>query len=207
MFDAARIQELKQVNVSTDAEKTKQRATEVWKSASKEDQATILNLADVARSTVQRAYKTGNMSAKLIVPFSQTLDIDPFYLTGQADERGVCTEDALRSFLSGLGYQNLPPKRRRRRKEVLPTSEIDDVADGVSIMPESFADLISEPESASVPAPSEAPALTADERELVDILSEEDMLLLMRAIMLRAKAGGENALLAQNLKKLLLGLE
>jgi len=41
-------------------------------------------------------------------------------------------------------------------------------------------------------------------QKFIDEMSEEDMIFLMKSIMLRAKAGGENAELAKRLKLLLL---
>ena len=55
-------------------------------------------LADVALSTVQRAYKTGSLSAKLAVTLAQVLKADPFYLTAETDEdEGAFDENVLRS--------------------------------------------------------------------------------------------------------------
>lgn len=75
MFDKSIIQKMKQTNISVDMEKTKERAERVWKNASKADRAIVLELADVKGSTVQRAYRTGSISAKLVVALSQTLNI------------------------------------------------------------------------------------------------------------------------------------
>ncbi len=66
MLNQVIVQKLKQNNISADAEKTKTRATEIWKSASRENQNTILSLAGVARTTVQRAYKTGRRNQKTL---------------------------------------------------------------------------------------------------------------------------------------------
>jgi hypothetical protein len=98
MYDSKIITQLKQTNVSVDAERTKARVADAWKNASKDDKSTVASLAGVNQSSVVRAYKTGNISAKLVVPFAQTLNVNPFYLTGETDEFGESNVELLKEF-------------------------------------------------------------------------------------------------------------
>ena len=193
MLNQVIVQKLKQNNISADAEKTKVRATEIWKSASRENQNTILSLAGVARTTVQRAYKTGSISAKLVVPMSQVLNISPFYLTGEADEMDECSLDLIKELLIKHKYDKLLPefdkdqrKQSRKPRKSTVIASIHDAAD------EDYAPAM-EPDE-----------ITPDMQEFLDAMTEDDMIMLLRSILLRAKAGGKHAAAATELKRLLL---
>lgn len=218
MFDETFIQKLKQSNISVDSKKTKERVKEIWKSATPKEKENIEKLAGVAKTTFQRVYKVGAISAKLAVPMSQILDVDPFYLTGEADGRGECTEELLKRFLAGHGYERLlsessPVEKTKRRASKRRSSEI---ITEIEHAPEEVSE--------SVPETAETAAATVHENEPVfklneeqniitgdmpkvnlSEMSEEEMILLMRAIGLRAKYGGSaEAELENNLKRLLL---
>ena len=210
------IRQLKQVNVSKDVEKTKQRASEAWKAASKDARETILTLTNLALSSIQRAYKSGSISAKIVVAFAQVLNLDPLYLTGEADEKGACSEELLRAFLSDHGYQKLlpepeqaKPKRRRQSKpkaseqtetvpapEAAPTTETSAAPEMSSAQSEESAEVLSE---AQEPAP-----ICEETQAFLDSVTEDEIMLLVKTVLLRAKAGGKHAEKAQQLKLFLL---
>jgi hypothetical protein len=123
MIDKETMQELKQVNVSKDAEKTKERIRDLWKPLSKEKRQDILDRADLKKVTVERAYTNGSVQAKLIVAFSEVLEIDPLFLTGQADEQRAYDDTLVVDFLKGLGYTGVkktPPAKRTAKKVFSP---------------------------------------------------------------------------------------
>jgi hypothetical protein len=200
------VRQLKQVNISKDAEKTKSRTSEAWKAASKDAQTAIIELTGLAKSSVQRAYKTGSISAKLVVAVAQTLNLNPFYLTGEADEQGACSEDLLRSFLISYGYEKLlpdPPVKKRGRRTKAKQEAVE------PMQPVSEPDV--EPVVTEAPAdPPENeklqdPALISEEIiAYLDSLTEDDIMLLVKTMLLRAKAGGKYAEKALLLKILLL---
>ena len=201
MIAESLIRQLKQVNVSTDTEKTKLRTNIVWKSASKDAQQAILQLTGLKRTSVQRAYKTGSISAKLGVAIAQTLDIDPYYLTGEVDEQGGCSEELLRSFLIAHGYQKLLPeqaaKKRRRRaranQETVEQAPLTAVPDAAPVA------------EADTDAPeTEAMPISEETRAFLSAMTEEQVILLVKAVLLRANAGGEYAEAAETLKLFLL---
>ena len=211
MFEETIIQELKQNNISTDGEKTMQRTEELWKGASKENKETIERLAGVARSTVQRVYKTGSISAKLVVSIAQTLDVDPRYLTGEVDERGNCSDDMLREFLIAKGYKKLIDETKKGSKKRRKDKEIP-VSNDVSIQPaQSLPDNNTgdgddaEKETTSESIVNQEIEVSSNTKAFMDNMTEDEMILLMRSIMLRAKAGiGCAVEQAEKLKTLLL---
>jgi hypothetical protein len=120
------------------------------------------------------------------------MNVSPFYLTGEADDRAQCTEELLRRFLKKNNYAALleeAPKQRGRKKSVAKATKAPKAA-----VPEAVAPKVSAP---VILAPVEEPAFDLD-------LSEDEMILLMKSIILRAKSGGKHAELAAELKKLLM---
>ena len=216
MITESLIRQLKQVNVSKDAEKTKQRTSEAWKTASKDAQEAILALSGLARSSVQRAYKLGSISAKIVVAFAHVLNLDPFYLTGEADDRGVCSEELLRSFLSSRGYAKLLPEqievkpKRRRRAKQKPAEQAEPVpAQDTPVVAETVADTAADAAQQEEPAECvcaapETEVIDAETQAFIDNATEDEIILLVKSILLREKAGGKHAETAQKLKLFLL---
>jgi len=223
------IQKMKRTNISADPEKTKQRVEELWKGAAKDEKTAVEKLAGVERSTIARIYKRGSISAKLAVALSQTLNADPAYLAGESEVRGEYTGEALQSFLEKHNYAELlleqdrldksaarKPKATRKPRAARKTEAAQELPkepeagaeerlDGE--IPESPRQTAVEPESKIESAqsdPGTEPAPELVPQDFLDNMTEEDMILLMRSILLRAKAGGRNAELAKNLKLLLL---
>ena len=88
MFDETVIRQLKQSNVSADAEKTKERTETLWKALSRKDKQAVIALADISPATIYRIYNTGSISAKLAVPLAQTLNVSPLYLNRRVRRAG-----------------------------------------------------------------------------------------------------------------------
>jgi hypothetical protein len=172
MFTSAAIQKMKQSNISVDGEKTKRHLSLCWKAASKKDQETIMELAGVARSTIHRAYRTGGVSAKLAVAMAQTLNIDPFYLTGASDQPGSCTDELMLLFLQTHNYAAL--------------------MSGWSAAPRRQLQTAPSPAEA-IPAPAAFAAM-----------SEEDLIILLRSLLIKARADARSAQQLLKLKQLLL---
>ena len=107
MIDKATMQELKRVNVSKDADKTKDRIKALWKPLAKDKRQAILDRADLKEVTVARAYTNGSVQAKLIVAFSEVTEVDPLYLTGELDEQRPYDESLVVDFLKNLGYSGV----------------------------------------------------------------------------------------------------
>ena len=193
MVTLALIQQLKQSNISKDGPKTSARVQEIWKAASAAQKQAVCDLSGSAKATVYRIFKTGGISAKLALALSQVLNLDPRYLTGEVDDRGEYVEADVAKFLSRLGYDKLLSEQEkaarvaqrelaRQKKEALAAEEAPAAAAAVD----------------EKPAQKEAPAN--------EIVTNADILILLQALEIRAKAGIPEAkqLLGQ-IKILLLG--
>ena len=193
MVTLALIQQLKQSNISKDGPKTSARVQEIWKAASAAQKQAVCDLSGSAKATVYRIFKTGGISAKLALALSQVLNLDPRYLTGEADDRGTYADADVAKFLSRLGYDKLLSDQEkaarvaqrelaRQKKEAPPA-----------------------PPAEEVPAAAEEKPV-AKEAPVGEIVTNQDILVLLQALEIRAKAGIPEAkqLLGQ-IKILLLG--
>ena len=108
MLSADIIKTLKQNNVSVNAELTAQRAKDALKNAKRIQKNQIDALTGLKRVSVNRVYATGSISAKVAIAMAQVLNIDPFYLTGESDQKGACTDKQINAFLIAKGYAGSP---------------------------------------------------------------------------------------------------
>ena len=99
MLDLKQLNSLKQNNVSKDAEKTKARVREFWAPLPKPERDRIAELAKVTKYTVERTYKKGTITPRLAASFSAVLKINPYYMTGESDSSEDYTDEALSAFI------------------------------------------------------------------------------------------------------------
>jgi len=194
MISSELIQKLKQSNISKDGPKTSVRVQEIWKGASAAQKQAVCELSGSAKATVYRIFKTGGISAKLAIALSQVLGLDPRYLTGEADERGEYVEADAAKFLSRLGYDKLLNEQEKAAR----------VAQRELARQKKEAPAAAPGEEAPAAAAEEKPA--AKEAPVNEIVTNADILVLLQALEIRAKAGIPEAkqLLGQ-IKILLLG--
>ena len=113
-------------------------------------------------------------SAKLAVPLAQPLNVDPFFLTGEVDEPGECTDALLRKLLLKHGYKKIVEEANLKRpytRQQVPAEEAPTAQEAVEVEPEAVTLL--------------APQLSPDS----DALTLDDLNLLLEALSIQAKAG------------------
>jgi len=216
MLDASLIQQLKRTSISKDAEKTKQRFGELWKAASASDKETIENLTGVGRPSLQRIYKEGGISAKIVAAVSQAMNVNPYYLTGETDESGESTEQGLVEFLQKSGYGDLltayrtEPKARKPRKKREAKDKTAPVSETIpEVSPVDGAEGSAQPTEMLVVEMITSEPETASSKMLgstfFDEFCEDDIILLIRSVKIRANAGVAAAIKqAEELRKTLL---
>jgi len=199
MLTSEQLGTLKQVNISMDSDKTSARAEQLWKSQSNAKKKELVEFAGCIPATVHRIYKNGKIHIKLAIAFAQVLNVNPYYLTGEADEPGEFTEAILLQLLNQHGYNKLTeeiappasaeeapkPKRKYTRKqkpeieEAAPEPEVE-AEPKPEVVPEPEPEIIAEPEPVFEPAP--APKVDID-------ISEEDMQALLHSLVILDRAG------------------
>ena len=193
MLTTEQIKTLKQVNISIAPAKTQECVRQVWKSAKNAAKNDVVALAGCAKSTVYRIFDTGSIHIKLAVAIGQVLNVNPYYLTGEADEPGEFAEALMLQLLEQHGYAKLlaeiappaeetpKPKRKYTRK---PKPVVEEATPAPE--PEPEAEAVSEPE----PAPEPELVLEYETLPGADIdLPEEDLQALLHSLVILDRAG------------------
>ncbi len=136
MFDEAVLAQLKQVDVSVDKDKTKERVEALWKGAGLPERKAFLEDNSVKDSNVYRIRTVGAIMPKIALYLSKYFGKNPLYLTGDIEENTGWSDEALKVFLESKGY-TMPtvaptekPKRayKRRAKPEEPAVEVAETA-------------------------------------------------------------------------------
>lgn len=243
MLTAEQMKSLKQVNVSKDAEKTKLRIKGDFNSVSKEQRRAIVELSGQKRNSFYRVFDTGSANARIVLAMAQTLELTPFYYTGEEDNKQPLQDASIRQFLESHGYIDLlqelndsvksKPKRKYNRKPKNESAPVSDVDNNTTDETEASApiaeNVIASEQDAAIPQLKEAPgtepksenaATQPDEALTINIgltfpdspqmrnavakLSDDDATQLLRALFMRAKAGGDAARIVEIVKRCLL---
>ena len=174
------IQRLKQVNVSVDKDKTGKRVKEAFSAATRKKKAAIEALTGQKRTSIYRVFKTGNISAKLLLPLAEILNITPFWFTGESDDMEKCSDALILSFLDGRGYKFTPKQTPRKKADAAAAA----------------ADTASRPFKAGSGAEGDAVTISITlnnspkMRDAVNSLDVDNAAQLLNALYLRAKGGG-----------------
>jgi len=167
MLSSGVIKSLNSKNVSHNPVITKERLVELWEKASKQQKEKAVNLG--AYTDVRSFNKTrssGYISVRMVLALAITLNIDPFYITAHSDEKETCTEENINRFLEMSGYGNIIEtcSESPTKKEVL--------------------DFVS----------SRMDDLTTQVRQAIASITNEELVTLLQAYLIRAKAGNEDDL-------------
>ena len=197
------IDRLSKKNISKDGEKTKQRVADVWKSASKKEKAKVKNLASNIYTTIKNITETGTITAKAVISLSYVLNINPFYLTGETDKHGNCSDDLLTELLTKLEYKNLKKPNEKSEDEAIDLLGIVETA--IENIKETIAEQQESNEFVGVEINEKPVDFTPEIQTAADNLSEDEIMTLIRALLIRAKAGNaDSSQIARQIKLLLL---
>jgi len=202
MTDKKYFENLKQVDVSKDKEKTKERVKELWAPLDKASRDKILELADIAKSTVERTYKRGNITPKLAAAMADILSINPYFLTGEADSPDGFSEDELIGFLKNKNAVKQRAGRASAKKAVKRSRKAEPAAPK--------AEKITAPKAvkqvtAGVSVKINDKVYSATAGELADVkkINEDETIALVRGLLLRSKYNDEAGGIADMVKFLL----
>jgi len=209
---------LKKINVSVDGEKVKARVVELWSKATPEAKRKVKKLAgpNVYR-TIEKSHNNGNVSEGAAIAFAWGYDVSPFYVTGASDERGEFTLNLLAEFLRKQRYDRGFIERYSKYLLSLENVTVESSSEPVIAPPIAEVTAASEP-PAIIPQEVSADSSAARVNELlvakpggletqsvVDNLTEEEVVILTRALLIRSKVHNSNvAELAAQIKTLLI---
>ena len=207
---------LRKANVSADGEKVKVRMVETWKEASAEAKRKVKQLAGAnVYRIITRSNENGNISEGSAVALSWGLGLNPFYITGESDDKGEFSLGALGEFLKKRGYKKNFIEAYAKYLLSLENISVESVGpEAGPEQEEAFEEVLEEdydePETAqdiAAPETFEAAGKSdgLDTQTVADGLSEDEVLTLVRALLIRSKVKNSNiSELAAQIKTLLL---
>ncbi len=185
----ALLSSLKQNNVSKDAEKTKRRVKEDFLSIRNKQKTEIVELSGLKRTSIYRVFREGSISAKIALAMAQILNVSPYYYSGETDEKEAFSESLLQSFLTEKGYSRLwkgaKPYNAEKAKSDKHYPPNADSPDSGFLFSSAF---------------SNSSAL----KDAAATLKEEEAMKLLQALLIRERAGGNAAQIADFVKRCLL---
>jgi hypothetical protein len=200
MLKPTDIARIKQTNVSKDADSTKSALSATWKAAEKTKRNEILALSGVKKPSIERAYKSGNVSAKIVVAMAQVLQIDPVWLAGNSAEARPFEQKQVLTFLAELGYTDKKAKGATGKKPA--KKPVRKTAKKASIKPGRKPAAPKTPAATPAKPPAKAPRTTR--AASTANVSEEQLVLLLRGLSIQAEFSPEKKATLATVTSLLL---
>jgi hypothetical protein len=100
----------KRIDVSKDAEKTKERVLQLWKSFNNKAKREVLELSGVSSATAHKAYQQGALTAALAIALAKVGNVSPLFVAAQSDGRSRFSQKNLNTFFENNGYAHLAEK-------------------------------------------------------------------------------------------------
>jgi hypothetical protein len=217
------MKQIKQSNVSKNADKTMARIKEAFASAPKDVKSAIITQTTQNRNTIYRVIHTGNASGRIVLAFADVLGISPYYFTGAIDEKAPLTDKIIKKFLSEHGYKKLIAQGAGRKRHVPSGSAAAAKATAKAAAKASKTTKATKPAkqpehaapaAGGIPSPITAEAhptvfrVSINESEqmraMVDQLDLASATQLLEGLYIRAKAGGNAEQLCEIVKYCLL---
>jgi hypothetical protein len=201
MITPQQIATLKKGNVSKNADKSKVRVPEIFKSASKAQRVEIFKLSGLASpNSFYVIEKTGGVSPKAAISLAQVMGVSPYYLTGEIDSKEPCTDEILGEFFKKcVGGKT----KKRKAKTSAASKATKQSAKKAVDKPVKEKATPAKTKAASVkkekppvaksvkPVKKATPAPVNPKAEKVISIDDNSLTKLLEALAIRAKFGGE----------------
>ncbi len=191
MFDNAILTQLKQVDVSVNKDKTKERVEALWKGSSLSERKAFLKNNSIKDSNVYRIRTVGAIMPKMALYLAKQFNHNPMYLSGDIDDNTGWSDDALKTFLENKGYSmpavlpsgkpKRPYKRRAKHKDT-PVEVVEETPEEASAEPAKEAPAVEVDSAALAVEPERLP-----EGEYQNRLSLEQAVQVYEALYIRAQ--------------------
>jgi hypothetical protein len=209
LLDKEKFNKMKQIGVGKDSEKIKERLKAIWLPLKRPQREEILELAGLSKHAASSSYENGSISLKLTLAVAQTQQINPYYLTGESDEKDDYSDEVVKQFLTDHKHGDLTtedkPKRKYERKpkpEAVP-APVAEAAEVIEIVPNTN-DNADVPEPAPVvDAPPAAPPVAAVPAAADLDLSVKKARKLLKGLYMRAESCDEAKQVLSAVKNLL----
>ena len=184
MITAESFKTLKKANLTVDAEKSKTRISQAYKSADKHQKAEIRELTGIAVNS----FYTGIASPKVVLSLSQVLGITPRYFTGEVNDKSPCDDAELSKLFKKYsgGKKKSASKKKADKVNAKDKRVVPNVTDN--------------PKVADKPVKSEIAAKPINKSNI----SDDSLVKLFEALAIRAKYSNDAAATYEQVKQLLM---
>jgi len=186
MITAEQLRELKKGNLTVNAEKSKARIPDAFKSATKVQKDEIVNATGLNANAFYAVSKSGAASPKVVLSLAQIMNISPYYLTGEIDEKETCDAAHLAEFFKKCS------SGKEAKKSDKPAVVKEKPAKEKAVAVKEKAVTVKAKAVEAAPAPKKEKTVTAKPVKAAksNKIDDEAYLLLLKAIAVRAKFGG-----------------
>lgn len=202
MINKKALENLKQIDVSKNSEKTKTRIKTIWQKLDTAGRQEVLELADITKYAVTRSYAKGNITPRMAAAFSITQKINPLYLTGESDSEDGYSDELANDFIeSKAGNIKSGKKTRSVKQSIKQTDKQSDKPRARKISAKKSTAVVktAEPEQVSEPQKqldkiddiirilSKANSLSSEELTGLNNMPEDEIIYLVKALLYRSK--------------------
>jgi len=222
MISAKQIGGLKKINITADPEKAKERVPAVYKSSSKVQKEELKKLTNgMTHNAYYNVAKGGAATAKVVLSLAQVMGVSPYYLIGETDEPELQSETEVAEFYkkykdgkskASKSKKAKTDKRQSKKSDSLQSKRKIKKTDSAET--EKTVKLMKNAKATPPAVPATVPVNTEDYDivinnspkfdKLVKDLKEEDAIVLLKALVLKSKAGGNAEVLWSTVKRCLL---
>ncbi|MDR2559293.1 MAG: hypothetical protein LBC86_07115 [Oscillospiraceae bacterium] len=226
MLTAKQFEGLKKANLSIDAQKSRERISEGYKSASSEVKKAIHALSGLTQNTFYNAFQKGTASPKMVLAMAQLLGVSPYYYIGETDKKDSFNDETLKKFLAEKKLAVIKKAGRPAKKVAVAKVKVEKPVKPVKKGRKAAVKAVPAPKAvpkkaASVPKAAKTPAAKAapaDNEVFIQVsipkspklqraianLDEESAVLLLRALIRKTDASDQAKALCDIIKSCLL---
>jgi len=193
MITAEQLRELKKGNLTVNADKSKARIPDAFKSATKSQKDEIVNATGLNANAFYAVSKSGAASPKVVLSLAQILNISPYYLIGEIDEKESCDAvhlaELFKKCSGGKVKKSDKPavvKEKPAKEKTVVVKEKASKEKPVTAKEKTVA--VKAKAEKPVPAPKKEKTVVKTAKS--NKIDDEAYLLLLKAIAVRAKFGG-----------------
>jgi TolB-like protein len=203
------LDKLKQKNISENTEKTKYRVREIWEKSDKKGRRELLAITGSSiYGTIAKATKNGRITAKVLILLSRYLDVNPFYILGETNEQGHYSDELLKELLVKLGYKKLwseYSRQLRNENKAVEETEHEEADEPITETAETEPTDEKKHETEVTVVPDTSADISAEAINVANSLTEEEIITLVRSLLIQAKVPtSKSEKVAEQIKVLLL---
>lgn len=164
MIDLAIVKTLNTKNISSNTNETRRRLDDLWSSTTKMQKEKAVEIGGYTDTrSFNKTRTSGLISARMVIALALALNVDPFYINADLDDKADCTDEKVMEFMRKYGFGHLTCDELERPTKAEVVNYISKVMDN----------------------------MRSEKRDAIKVLSNEELRTLLDSILIRSKLGDE----------------